>query len=60
MLLGVCPVINRVHAGKGGGGRGEGIEVQVTVITKCIIIRSRSFSGLLVLSHPTGGLIIDT
>ena len=42
------------------GGRGEGTEVQVTVITKCIIISSRSYSGLFVLSHPTGGLIIDT
>jgi len=27
MLLDACPVVNRVHAEKGGGGRGEGIEV---------------------------------
>ena len=37
---------------KGGwGGGGGDIEV-VTVITRCIIISSRSYSGLLVLSHP--------
>ena len=57
MLLGVCPVVNRGHAEKGGGGRGEGIEVQVTVLTKCIIISSRSYSGLLVLSHVPYGWI---
>ena len=51
MLLGVCPVVNRVHAERGMGG-GD-IEV-VTVITRCIIISSRSYSGLLVLSHPYG------
>ena len=39
------------------GEGGEGIEVQVTVITKCIIISSRSYSGLFVLSHPMGGFI---
>ena len=58
MLLGACPVVNRVHAEKGGGARGEGIEVQVTVITKCIIISSRSYSGLLVLSHPRDRLLL--
>ena len=52
MLLGVCPVVNRVHAEKGGGG--EDIGVRVTVITRCIIISSRSYSGLVVLSHPFG------
>ena len=50
MLLGVWPV--EVEEG------GE-IEVVVTVVIKCIIISSKSYSGLLVLSHPAGGLIID-
>ena len=45
---------------EGRWGEGGDIEVQVTVITKCVIISSRSYGGLLVLSHPTGGLIIDT
>ena len=43
-----------------GREEGGGIEVQVTIIMKCIIISSRNYSGLLVLSHPMGGLIIDT
>ena len=59
MLLGVCPVVNRVHAEKGDGG-GEDIEVQVTVITRCIIISSRSYSGYWSCHTLTGGLITGT
>ena len=54
MLLSVCPVVNHVEQKKGGG---EEFEVLVTDIMKCII-SSSSYSGLLVLSHPAGGLTI--
>ena len=47
-----------VPCGKQGacreGGGGEDIGVRVTVITRCMIISSRSYSGLVVLSHPFG------
>ena len=44
---------------KGGGKEWKEIEVLDTIIIKCIIISS-SYSGQLVLSHPAGGLIVDT
>ena len=52
MLLGACPVVKQGACREGRWG--EDIEVQVTVITICIIISSRSYSGLVVLSHPFG------
>ena len=32
MLLGACPVVNRVHVEKGGGGRGEILKFKLLLL----------------------------